>query len=323
MDTHLPTHYRTVVVSDLHLGIRDSKAKEVVRFLRAIRCETLILNGDIIDGWQLKRSGKWKKRHSRFFKHMLRMVDQEQTKVIYCRGNHDDFLDEILPFEIGNFSIVRDTIIESAGRKYYVVHGDIFDSVTTNLKWVAKLGDIGYNLLLWVNHLYNARRTRQGLPYYSLSQKIKARVKGAVSFVDDFEKTLAEVARQKGCAGIITGHIHTAADKMIGDVHYLNSGDWVESLTALVETHEGVWSVLSYHDWVVTQNHGRGVYSPIANQKETLVEPVAVPNASKDVFEPHSEKKEESFIPKVENSFSSNQTANAIPAVGEEVLGCA
>jgi UDP-2,3-diacylglucosamine pyrophosphatase LpxH len=184
--------------------------------------------------------------------------------VIYLRGNHDDFLDEILPFEIGNFSIVRDTIIESAGKRYYVVHGDIFDSVTTNLKWVAKLGDIGYTLLLWINRVYNNYRIRKGLPYYSLSQRVKARVKGAVSFVDDFEKTLAEVARQKGCQGIITGHIHTAADKMIGDIHYLNSGDWVESLTALVETSDGTWSVLNYYEWLATQDHGRGVYTPQA-----------------------------------------------------------
>ena len=241
--------YKTIVISDLHLGIRDSKAKEIVRFLKHVRCDTLILNGDIIDGWQLRRSGKWKKRHRRFFKYLFQMMEQEATRVIYCRGNHDDFLDEILPFSIGRFSIVRDTILESNGKRYFVVHGDVFDSVTTHLKWIAKLGDIGYNLLLWVNRVYNARRIRKGLPYYSLAQHVKARVKGAVSFIDDFERTLADFAKERNCQGVICGHIHQPANKMINGVHYLNSGDWVETMTALVETLDGQWKILPYQDW--------------------------------------------------------------------------
>jgi UDP-2,3-diacylglucosamine pyrophosphatase LpxH len=135
-----------VVVSDLHLGIKSSKAKEVVRFLKNHPAEKIILNGDIIDAWQLKKSGSWKKKHTRFFKLLLKMLSKENTQVIYLRGNHDDFLDEVLPLEIGNFSIRRDYIHESFGKKYYVVHGDIFDSITTNLKWLAKLGDVGYSI---------------------------------------------------------------------------------------------------------------------------------------------------------------------------------
>ncbi len=241
------THYKTVVLSDIHLGTKGSKAKEVVRFLKNISCENLILNGDIIDGWQLKKYGKWKKKHTRFFRQVLKMMEDHKTTVTYLRGNHDDFLDQIVPIRLGGISIIRDMVYESPnGKRYYIVHGDIFDSVTTNLKWVAKLGDIGYTFLLWLNRIYNNYRTKRGLPYYSLSATIKARVKKAVSFIDDFEKQLVEVAKIKKCDGIICGHIHTPAMKQIGDLDYFNSGDWVESLSALVEDHQGEWNLVYY-----------------------------------------------------------------------------
>jgi UDP-2,3-diacylglucosamine pyrophosphatase LpxH len=243
------TTYRTIVLSDIHLGTSASKAKEVCKFLSNHKCETLILNGDIIDGWQLRKSGVWKKKHTRFFRMVLKRAGKG-TKVIYIRGNHDDFLDEVLPFKLGNFSIQRDYIHESNGKRYFVVHGDIFDTVTTKLKWIAKLGDVSYTFLLWVNKHYNRWRERNGKPYYSLSQVIKAKVKGAVSFISDFEEQLSAVAKIKHCDGVICGHIHTPADKYIGDIHYLNSGDWVESLTALAETEEGEWKLIYYTDWL-------------------------------------------------------------------------
>lgn len=241
-------HFKTIVLSDLHLGTSGSKAKEVTRFLKRHTCDLLILNGDIIDGWQLKKFGKWKKKHTRFFKQVLKMVEKHDTEVIYLRGNHDDFLDQIIPIELGKIKIQKDYEYNSFGKKYYIVHGDIFDSITTNLKWVAKLGDLGYTLLLWTNKLYNNWRTKRGLPYYSLSQKIKQRVKKAVQFIDDFEIQLAEVAKIKECDGIICGHIHQPANKFINDVHYLNSGDWVETLSALVETETGEWRLVYYTD---------------------------------------------------------------------------
>lgn len=241
--------YRTIVLSDIHLGTSASKAKEVVHFLKYNRSENLILNGDIIDGWQLRKSGSWKKQHTKFFKLILKRASKG-TNIVYIRGNHDDFLDEVLPFTLGNFSIRRDMLIESGEKRYYVVHGDIFDTVTTKLKWIAKLGDVSYTFLLWLNKHYNHWREKRGLPYYSLSQVIKAKVKGAVSFISDFETQLAAVAKNKKCDGVICGHIHTPADKMIGGIHYLNSGDWVESLTALVETYEGEWSIVHYSEWL-------------------------------------------------------------------------
>ncbi len=241
--------YKTIILSDLHLGTSTSKAKEVNHFLKHHKCETLILNGDIIDGWQLKKSGEWKKQHTKFFKLVLKRASKG-TKIIYIRGNHDDFLDEVLPFTMGNFSIRLEYYLQSGNKKYYVVHGDIFDMVTTKLKWLAKLGDVSYTFLLWLNKHYNKRRERRGQPYYSLSQVIKAKVKSAVSFISDFETQLASVAKKKNCDGVICGHIHTPANKMIGDIHYLNSGDWVESLTALVETFEGEWKIIHYTEWL-------------------------------------------------------------------------
>jgi len=242
------THYKTIVVSDLHLGSSGSKAKELCRFLKQNSCDLLILNGDIIDGWQLKRSGSWKRKHTRFFQRVLKMMDEFKTEVIYTRGNHDDFLDQVLPMKIGNLSIVRDYVYKSFGKKYYVVHGDIFDSVTTQLKWIAKLGDIGYTFLLWLNKLYNQYRIARGLPYYSLSQVIKMKVKTAVKYISDYEEKLAELARSKGCQGVICGHIHQPEMRTIDGISYLNSGDWVESSSALVEETDGTWSIVYYHE---------------------------------------------------------------------------
>lgn len=242
----LKNYYKTIVLSDIHLGTKGSKSKEVVRFLKQSKCDNLILNGDIIDGWQLKKSGLWKKKHTRFFKRVLKMIEEDRTRVTYLRGNHDDFLDQILPMEVGGLSIQRDMVYESFGKRFYIVHGDIFDSITTNLKWVAKLGDIGYTFLLWVNRQYNYRRMKKGLPYYSLSQKVKEKVKSAVSYIDDFEKQLSEIGKIQKCDGIICGHIHQPAIKQFGEMTYMNSGDWVESMSALVEDHNGDWSLVFY-----------------------------------------------------------------------------
>lgn len=242
-------HYKTIILSDLHLGISSSRVKEVVDFLQGHTCDTLILNGDIIDGWQLRKSGEWKKKHTRFFRILMKYLYKYKTKIIYLRGNHDDFLDEILPFSFGPFVIKRTHILQSGNNKYYVVHGDIFDTVTTKLKWLAKLGDKGYTFLLWLNRHYNHYRAKKGLPYYSLSQVVKAKVKSAVSFISDYEEQLSEVARANGCDGIICGHIHQAADKEINGIHYLNSGDWVETMSALVENEKNEWKIIYYTDW--------------------------------------------------------------------------
>lgn len=241
------TQFRTIVLSDVHLGTAGSKAREVTEFLQNYSCQKLILNGDIVDGWQLKQYGSWKKKHTAFFKTVLKQIVHYNTKVVYLRGNHDDFLDQLIPLKVGrNFSIRKDYTLSSGTKRFYVTHGDVFDSVTSQMKWLAYLGDIGYTFLLWVNKFYNNYRVWRGLPYYSLSQQIKLQIKKAVSYISDYEQKLTELARARNCDGIICGHIHQPALREIDGILYMNSGDWVESLSALVEDHDGNWSLLYY-----------------------------------------------------------------------------
>jgi UDP-2,3-diacylglucosamine pyrophosphatase LpxH len=241
-------HYQTIVISDVHLGTKSSKAKELLKFLKKFSCDKLILNGDIIDGWRLQKSGKWEKQHISLLKFLIKMIDKQKLHVIYIRGNHDDFLDKILPFSIARLFIVREHYHISNKKKYLVIHGDIFDHITSNIRWLAKLGDLGYTFLLWINKIYNNRRLRHGKSYYSISKIIKHKVKRAVSYISGFEKKLTDLAVSQGCDGVICGHIHHPAiienDKFV----YMNSGDWVESLSALVETSDGDWNILYYND---------------------------------------------------------------------------
>ncbi len=241
---------RTVFLSDIHLGTTDSKALEVVHFLKHIRCDKLVLNGDIIDGWALRRGGRWRARHSRVIRKVLKMMEKDHTEVIYLRGNHDDILERFLPLAFGRLKVAKEHIHVSAkGVRYLVVHGDGFDSVSTKHKWLAVLGAVGYDTLLRVNRVYNAWRAWRGKEYFSLSKRVKAKVKSAVSFVDKYEELLQELARHKKCDGIICGHIHTPEDKQVGGIHYLNSGDWVESLTGIIEHHDGRMELVKYEDF--------------------------------------------------------------------------
>ena len=241
---------RTVFLSDIHLGTPDCKASEVVRFLKHVRCEKLVLNGDIIDGWALQRGGRWRGRHSRVIRKVLKMMEKDKTEVVYLRGNHDDIVGRFLPLAFGRLQIDKEHVHAGAdGRRYLVVHGDGFDSVSTNYKWLAVLGAVGYDLLLQVNRIYNRWRAWRGLEYFSLSKKVKAKVKSAVSFVDRYEQQLQELARHRKCDGIICGHIHTPEDKQVGEIRYLNSGDWVESLTAILEHHDGRMELVEYTDF--------------------------------------------------------------------------
>ncbi len=241
---------RSVIISDVHLGTAECKAAEVNHFLRTVRCEKLILNGDIIDGWQLKRTGQWTKAHTRFIRIILKKLEKRGTEVVYLRGNHDDILSAFLPLEFENLRVVEDYVHDSPRGRYLVLHGDVFDTVTKNFVFLAHLGDWGYRALLKLNRFYNAWRAWRGKEYWSLSKAIKARVKEAVSHVSNFEAHIADLARARGCRGVMCGHIHTAADKMLGDVHYLNSGDWVESLTAIVEHYDGTFELINFSRFV-------------------------------------------------------------------------
>ncbi len=241
---------RTVIISDVHLGTPDCKVREVNHFLRTVRCEKLILNGDIIDGWQLRRAGNWTRAHTRFVRIVLKKLEKRGTQVVYLRGNHDDALANILPLEFENLQIAEDHIHEGPAGRYLVLHGDVFDTITRNFVFLSHLGDWGYNVLLKLNRAYNAWRAWRGKEYWSLSKAIKARVKSAVSHVSKFEQHIAELARERHCVGVMCGHIHTPADKRIGPVHYLNSGDWIESLTAIVEHEDGRYELLDFAAFV-------------------------------------------------------------------------
>lgn len=244
-------HCKTVFLSDIHLGTVDSKADEVVNFLKHIRCDKLVLNGDIIDGWALKRGTKWSARHSRVIRKVLKMMERDDMEVIYLRGNHDDILERFLPLAFGRLKFTKEHIhTTQTGKRYLVVHGDGFDSVSTNHKWIASLGAVGYDFLLGVNRVYNLYRSLRGKEYFSFSKLVKAKVKSAVSFVDRYEELLQELARHKKCDGIICGHIHTPEDKQVGETHYLNSGDWVESLTAIIEHHDGRMELVNYEKFL-------------------------------------------------------------------------
>lgn len=243
--------YHSIFLSDIHLGTRDSKADEVIAFLRATTCRKLILNGDIVDGWALRAGGRWLPSHTKFVRTVLKKMEKQGTEVIYLRGNHDDILDRFLPVAFGGLTIVDEYIHETPRGKYLVIHGDGFDSVTTSHRWVAMLGAKGYELLLGINRLYNRWRAFRGEEYFSLSKTVKSKVKSAVSFVGRYEEQLKELALLRECCGIICGHIHTPADKVLENgIHYLNSGDWVESLTAIVEKSPGNFELLHYRDFM-------------------------------------------------------------------------
>ncbi|MCH8515078.1 MAG: UDP-2,3-diacylglucosamine diphosphatase [Cyclobacteriaceae bacterium] len=264
------THYKTIIVSDLHLGIKSSRARELVRFLNQMSCEHLILNGDIVDGWQLRKGGKWKKKHTRFFQTIIKKIERTDMKVTYLMGNHDDFLNQVMPFQLGRFSIQKEAVLYRGSKKYLVIHGDIFDQITTKLKWLAHLGDYGYNLLLYFNRLYNYKRLKQGKPYYSLSQKVKSSMKTANNYIGDYENTLTDYAKKRGFDGIICGHIHQAAIRKLGEIIYMNSGDWVESMSALVEDDDGEWSLIYYSESSYTTQSETSTNPEIIKTKPTV-----------------------------------------------------
>ena len=276
--------YHSIFLSDVHLGTRDSKAEEAIAFLKATRCKKLILNGDIVDGWALKGGGKWLPHHTKFVRTVLKKMEKQGTEVIYLRGNHDDILERFLPICFGNLQIVEEYIHETPNGDYLVVHGDGFDSVTTDHKWVAIAGAKGYELLLGINRLYNKWRAFRGKEFFSLSKTIKAKVKSAVSFVDRYEDQLKELALVRDCKGIVCGHIHTPADKMLDDeVHYLNSGDWVESLTAIVEKEPGEFELIHYDEFMKRKETEESLRELEADFHEEPGEPIEQPSRISDL----------------------------------------
>ena len=231
--------YQAIIASDLHLGIKDSKADEFIEFLDKHPTDLLILNGDIIDGWALNRGAKWKKKHTKVISKILKLSNK--TQIIWIRGNHDEFIQEFIGTNFGHIEIKEDykLHINNTMENYYIFHGDVVDVFITKYKWLSKIGSIGYDFALWLNRIYNGYRKWRKLPYISISQKIKASVKAATNYINDFETTALSMASKKGCNGVICGHIHQPADMMIDGKRYLNSGDWIENMSAILVDYDG------------------------------------------------------------------------------------
>jgi UDP-2,3-diacylglucosamine pyrophosphatase LpxH len=253
---------RTVWISDLHLGTPGCQAQALLDFLRDVQCETLYLVGDIIDGWQLRRSWYWPQSHNDVVQKLLRKV-RKGTRVVFVPGNHDEFARHFVTHSFGGIEVVDDCMhVTADGRKLWVTHGDLFDGVIQCAKWLAYVGDAAYEFTLKVNRWFNRARARLGLPYWSLSRYLKHKVKRAVSYIDDFEAAVAREARQRGADGVVCGHIHHAEMREIDGTLYCNDGDWVESLTALVEHHDGRLEIIDRSASAVTVREAAPVLEP-------------------------------------------------------------
>ncbi len=239
-------HYRTLWISDLHLGTPGCQAQALLDFLRHTESDTLFLVGDIVDGWQLSRQWFWPQSHNDVVQKLLRKA-RKGTRIIYVPGNHDEFARKYLNHEFGGIEIAEQWLHQTAdGRCLWILHGDLFDGVIQVASWLAHLGDNLYGLTLELNRHLNSQRARLGLPYWSLSKYLKLKVKRAVSYVNDFELAVVREARKRGAQGVVCGHIHHAELREIDGILYANDGDWVESLTALAEDADGTLRILHW-----------------------------------------------------------------------------
>ena len=231
-------HYKTIIMSYLHLGARQSQTEKILKFLDENQSDKLILNGDIIDGWALKNGGKWKKDCTKIFRKFMKR-SEKGTEVIYIRGNHDDFLKPFVPFFMNNIQIVRKyTHIGADGRSYYCFHGDVLDFVIMKARWLAVIGGWSYDFIIRLNTIYNYIRKKLNLPYHSLANTIKQSVKGAINFVSDFEDNAKGLTKQKGYDVAVCGHIHHPDDKIINGVRYLNTGDFIENNSYIIYNND-------------------------------------------------------------------------------------
>jgi UDP-2,3-diacylglucosamine pyrophosphatase LpxH len=247
LDDASPTlRFRAIFISDIHLGTASCQAEKLLDFLRHTDSRELYLVGDVIDGWQLKRRWFWHQSHNDVIQKVLRKA-RKGTRVTYIAGNHDEAMRHFLGLSFGGIGIRDEAVhVTADGRRLLVIHGDLFDAVVQRAKWLAHLGDAAYILTLKLNQWFNHLRAKMGFRYWSLAQFLKHKVKNAVSYIGDFEDALANEARRRGFDGVVCGHIHKAEIRDVGGVLYCNDGDWVESLTALVELESGELRLI---DW--------------------------------------------------------------------------
>ena len=238
-----------VVISDVHLGTYGCHAKELLQYLKHIQCDTLILNGDFIDGWQFKKK-YFPSEHLEVINQIIKM-SVNGTKVYYITGNHDDMLRKFSDITAGSIHLRDKLVLQLASKKYWIFHGDIFDASVIGAPLLARLGGQGYDWLIMINRTINRWRSRFNMEPYSFAGRVKNSVKRAVQFVQDFENIAIQVAAEKGFDAVICGHIHMPQNRIVdtphGSIHYMNSGDWVENLTAL-EYRFGEWSMYRYNE---------------------------------------------------------------------------
>jgi UDP-2,3-diacylglucosamine pyrophosphatase LpxH len=241
-----PKQVRTLFLSDLHLGTKGCQAERLLDFLRHYEAETVYLVGDIVDGWQLKSGWYWPQLHNDVVQKLLRQA-RKGARLLYLPGNHDEFLRDYYGTHFGGIEVIEDAIhVGADGKRYLVIHGDLFDVVIRHARWLALLGNNAYDLAIWLNTYFNAIRRGLGLTYWSLSQWAKLKVKNAVNFIGEYEKALAAEARRRGVDGVICGHIHHAVMRQDFGLTYVNCGDWVESCTAVVEHFDGRLEIIRW-----------------------------------------------------------------------------
>jgi UDP-2,3-diacylglucosamine pyrophosphatase LpxH len=247
--THSPYRkFRTLFISDVHLGARGCQADRLLDFLRHHEADTVFLVGDIVDGWQIKSGWYWPQSHNDVVQKLLRKA-RKGARIVYVPGNHDEFLREYYGTHFGGIEVAERAMHMGAdGRRYLVTHGDQFDLVVTQARWLALLGDKAYDTAIWLNRWFNAIRRRLGFPYWSLSQWAKQKVKNAVNYIGNFEQTLSAEAQRHGADGVICGHIHHAAIHDDFGIRYVNCGDWVESCTAIAEHEDGRFEIITWTD---------------------------------------------------------------------------
>jgi UDP-2,3-diacylglucosamine pyrophosphatase LpxH len=239
--------YRSVFISDLHLGTAGCQAAALLDFLKQHPSEYLYLVGDIFDGWQLRKGWYWPQSHNDVVQKLLRRA-RKGCRVVYVPGNHDEFARQFAGHHFGGIEVLQEAVhVTAAGRRLWVIHGDYFDAVVQCARWLAHVGDSLYEFTLKANRWLNHLRGRLGLPYWSLSAYLKQKVKKALNYVTDFERAVAHEARRRGHQGVVCGHIHRAEMRWIDGVLYCNDGDWVESRTALLEHFDGRLELVEWH----------------------------------------------------------------------------
>jgi UDP-2,3-diacylglucosamine pyrophosphatase LpxH len=242
----LPSRYRAIFVSDLHLGTQRAQTAGFLNFLQVTDSEYLYIVGDLIDSWALQKNWYWSQDHNDVIQKLLRKA-RKGTRLIYIPGNHDENFRDFVGLRLGSITVTEEAIhISAKGQRYLVLHGDKLDGVVCFAPWLAKLGDSAYEFSMSINVVLNRIRRALRMPYWSLSAYLKNRVKKAVEFVSRYEEAVVREARLQNCRGVICGHIHTADDRKIDGIHYLNDGDWVESCTALVEHHDGRFEIIHW-----------------------------------------------------------------------------